>query len=256
MSTDKDNIFSTDGKKPVDKQEPVIQPTDTLTSGGSVPDSVQALVGEGKKYANVDEALKSIVPAQEHIQNLEREQQELREDLSKRLSAEDILKEIKSHSSVAGDTTSTVLDEETIARVASSVVDQRETERLTTSNLLAVDKAMKQKFGDKAQDIFVSRCTELGITPEDAQKTAEKSPSAFLTLMGLTTELPTSSKLDTMTSSINTEALQTQGTNVVKGSQLFYRKLRRENSAEYYKPATQIAMQAYAKRLGAAFFNK
>ena len=61
-----------------------------------IPTEAVELVGEGKKYSSVEDALKSVPHAQKHIQTLESELATLKEELSKRKTTEELLDEIKS----------------------------------------------------------------------------------------------------------------------------------------------------------------
>jgi len=58
---------------------PVEPPKPTPTA---IPDPLKELIGEGKKYATLDKALESIPHAQAHIQRLEEESRQLREQVA------------------------------------------------------------------------------------------------------------------------------------------------------------------------------
>ena len=67
-------------------QQPVFQ----------IPTEAAELVGDGKKYQSVEDALKSVPHAQKHIQTLESELASVKEELTKRRTTEELLDEIKS----------------------------------------------------------------------------------------------------------------------------------------------------------------
>lgn len=63
----------------VDQTPPVV----TSPPPPVVPTELQELVGQGKKYATLDDAIKSVPHAQTHIAKLEQEAAQLREELQK-----------------------------------------------------------------------------------------------------------------------------------------------------------------------------
>ena len=63
------------------------------TQQNAIPTELAEFVGEGKKYQTVEDALKSIPHAQSHIQKLEEEMKQAREELAKRKAAEELLEE-------------------------------------------------------------------------------------------------------------------------------------------------------------------
>ena len=58
------------------------QQQDTQAKPFEIPTEAQALVGEGKKYASAEEALRSVPHAQQHIKTLEEEMAQLKRDLA------------------------------------------------------------------------------------------------------------------------------------------------------------------------------
>ena len=69
------------------------QQQDTQTKPFEIPTEAQDLVGEGKKYSSAEEALRSVPHAQQHIKTLEEEMAELKEELSKRKTTQELLDE-------------------------------------------------------------------------------------------------------------------------------------------------------------------
>ena len=53
------------------------------------------LVGEGKKFANIEDLAKGKLNSDEHIDKLENENQRLRQELDTRMTAEEVLAEIR-----------------------------------------------------------------------------------------------------------------------------------------------------------------
>src|SRR6056300_1950642 len=72
------------------------QQADTSTPKFEIPTEAQDFVGEGKKYKSAEDALRSVPHAQEHIKTLEDEMAQLKEELTKRKTAAELLDEMKS----------------------------------------------------------------------------------------------------------------------------------------------------------------
>ena len=73
-----------------------VQTKDSQVPQFEIPTEASELVGSGKKYTSVEDALKSVPHAQKHIQTLESELATLKEELTKRRTTEELLDEIKS----------------------------------------------------------------------------------------------------------------------------------------------------------------
>src|SRR5512139_770657 len=72
-------------------------PVETVvTPSSQLPQELAELVGDGKKYKSVDDALKSVPHAQKHIQTLEEENARIKAELDKRRTAEELLADIRS----------------------------------------------------------------------------------------------------------------------------------------------------------------
>ncbi len=89
MTQENNSIFT----PPETPAEPISSPKIEL------PPEVLEFVGEGKKYSNPVDALKSVPHAQKHISTLEAELAQTKTELEKRRTAEELLNEIKSSTS-------------------------------------------------------------------------------------------------------------------------------------------------------------
>ena len=84
-----DNIFDSNTNEDQtagNTAEPVFQ----------IPTEASEFIGSGKKYQSVDEALKSVPHAQKHIQTLESELANVKEELLKRRTTEELIDTFKS----------------------------------------------------------------------------------------------------------------------------------------------------------------
>lgn len=166
----------------------------------SLPQEVAELVGEGRKYKSAEDALKSIPHAQSHIQKLEEEMKEMREELAKRKAAEELLEELKATGLPKADTPSTQPVD--IEQVVSKVLSQKEQAAVQRANQKKVVEAFDSKYGEKGEEMYVSLSKELGMSVAELNMLAARSPSALFKMAGfdVKTIVPTKTS-----SSVNTE---------------------------------------------------
>ena len=179
----------------VDNQQPAL----------TIPTEVVDFVGEGKKYSSVEDALKSVPHAQKHIQTLEAELAQLKEEVTKRKTAEELLDEIKSGIHTSEITPQPVgLDKNELAQVVNQTIEMREAQRTAKQNADSVVTKFKDKFGDTAEQAYVTLAKESGLSVQQLNNLAATSPSAVLRLAGLVSGEPAMAAKTT--SSVNTEA--------------------------------------------------
>lgn len=146
-----------------------------------LPDSVKDYVGEGKKYASVEEALKSIPHAQKHIEDLKQAADAVRAEAA-RLKAEN-----EAHTAYIESLKQAPKPSDTPVGLDASSVEAIVERKLTSAqelnkqqaNQRMVAEALTERFGDKAKEVFEKRGAELGI---DLNALARVSPQAALEL--------------------------------------------------------------------------
>jgi hypothetical protein len=175
----------------------------------TLPDSVKDLIGEGKKYTSVEAALAALPHAQSHIQRIEEENKQLREKAGTAVSTEEVLQSVREL--LAAERSATpgkVVDEATIAGVIDRTLTAREEAANQQRNKEAVMTAMRNKYGDKAEEMYKSRAAELGMSVEYLNSLSRTSATAALELLGVK---PTASpSVNPSKGSLNTEAFRTQ----------------------------------------------
>lgn len=158
---------------------------------------------EGKpKYSNVPEAIKGLSHAQEHIRNLEQEAKRLKEELDKRQAVEEALQQVTQSKSESTQPYQG-LDEEAVTTLVEQRLQMIEQQKVSKQNTSKVVDTLQKKFGEKAEEAFYQKTSELGMTKEMANTLAAQSPDALLALFNVTS--PSSGY---GTSSVNTTALQ------------------------------------------------
>jgi len=179
------------------------QQNDNPTPAFEIPTEAQEFVGEGKKYKSAEDALKSVPHAQEHIQTLEAEMAQLKEELSKRKTAEELLDEMKS--GIQQETTPQEgISQDKLMEIVNNTLSQREMQSRAKQNADSVAQKFTEQFGTEAETVYNSLAKEAGLTVKQLNNLASTSPNAVLKLAGIGAKPTTVAKTS---SSVNTEAL-------------------------------------------------
>ena len=198
---DQTNIF--EGSEPKQDQAGV---QEQGSSAFQLPDSVSELVGEGKKYSDINKALESIPHAQSHIQKLEQEMAEMKAKLEAQSSVEETLKRFTSER--AQETpTSQPLDLNEVFSQFEERLSAREQQKVAQANIGEVVDTLTSHFGDKekAEQSFINKANELGVNVQFLNDLAAKSPRAVYDLFGA--KAAPKGKEAMSKTSVNSEAL-------------------------------------------------
>jgi len=199
-----ENIFSGETPAPVaDQPDGNIQETTTST----IPDPVSKYVGEGKKYATVDAYYQAFDNAQEHIQKLENENAEYREQVSTMGTVEEALQKLTSTEVSQQEVAPQAFDPNVLDQLIESKLSAKEQQVVAQSNIKEVVNEMTNFYGDqaKAEEAYIKLAQDTGISVNFLNDMASRSPAAVLKLAGLNSKPAPSMPLD---SSVNTEALR------------------------------------------------
>jgi hypothetical protein len=223
-----------------------------FNAGQTTPEiTVDQLVGEGKKYANMDELAKAYMNADQFIGQLKTETEGLRTELNQRVAAETLFEKIvqarpepsppvaaPKEDPPVGDPNQTSVD---LAQVVREQLLVREQEKTIQQNADEVTNRMIKEFGseDKAHQVVLAKAQELGVSIEFLQDVAVKSPKAFYQTLGLTTtptSVPSVSRGDVNTAALGTTS---NGGASTYGTKEYFDALRRDNPSKYWTPAIQ-----------------
>lgn len=173
----------------------------------AVPDSVQELIGEGKKYATVELALAALPHAQSHIATLQSENKALKEKTEQGRSAEEVYNTVQELLKAEKATPAlATLDESSIAAILDRKLTERELNQRAAANVATVKDALVGKFGDKAEEVYKAKAAEMGVSVSFLNDIVKASPAAANELFGLKPQ-PRAAPSPTM-GGIRTEALQ------------------------------------------------
>ena len=180
--------------KPATVQDPNSMFADQLSSIKR-PDGQQ-------KFDDVSKALESIPHANTTIQDQAEKIRVLEEEVAKRKGVEEMVERMGTQAqaetpSVAG------LDETTTTGLIESALQRREVKRQQDDNRQTVLKHLQEKYGDKAEEVFNSKASELGLGAAGLTALAISAPLAALAYFDVKSTPSTNS----ISGSVNTASL-------------------------------------------------
>ena len=242
---------------------------DLLSDDNSQPsidpdkDYYSELVGEGKKYKDNKAFARSRVEADFHIKKIEQENEELR-TMALKLREENIAKatfeDLIDRASKTKQQTETVttqtevkekpFDPEQVKSLVSEEYQRLEFSRKQDANFKIVEDKLKERFGTNYKTILREQIDELGLTAEDINALARKSPNAFFKTMGLDQQ---SNQEQFQTPPRSQRISDNFKPNTQKRTWSYYKNLKKDNPSLYQNPKTQVQMQRDYVELGEAF---
>ena len=192
------------------KTTPTDQVADPSSDAVNYADQLASITNEDgeQKYSTIEDALKGLQSAQSHIKTIEQENNNFKTELSGASKMDDILKAINSNKQESIQTPQTSLDTGNVKDVALAAIMEHEANKTATQNQNTVATTLKEKFGEKAQEMYEKKAKDLGLSVQSLNDLSAMSPNAALRYFD-------SDKQDTSASSsqgtINTSALNTSG---------------------------------------------
>lgn len=167
------------------------------------------------KYKSVEDALVGLKHAQEYIPKIketatekEQELQKMREELERLKSLENTVLELTQKQEKAS-TNGVSLSEEDIAQLVENTLTKKQLVKVQEDNVSQVVNAVSQKFGADAEKVFYTKAQELGLSVEEMNALAARTPKAVLTLLGVSeTTAHKQVNVSPTTGSVNTSAFQ------------------------------------------------
>lgn len=190
---------------------------------------------EGRpKYKTVADALIGAAKAQEHIQRIEAENAELRAVAKKVDTMEQLLQRLEVGKGSDPAPIPKVEDQE---KLVLSVLEKQKAVEREQANREAVLNSLREKFGDKVNDVLTSKANDLGLSVAELGALAARSPKAVL---GYFDSKPVAPSVQ---STVNTQALQPRSgdlkapENIMWGASTrevtdFFRQIRTEVNKE------------------------
>jgi len=143
------------------------------------------------------------------------------------------------------------LTETDIETLVANALTKQERAATTAQNVKTATNEATRLYGslEAATTAVNQKANELGLTTQELQGIAQRSPTAFVALLGTP---PTSGKHFDTTSSVNLEALSQHTGAIQPGTKAYFDNIRKENRGKYFTPAIQNQIMA-ATRAGTYF---
>jgi hypothetical protein len=222
-------------------------------------DFVSELVGEDKKFKDVNSLAKSKISADNHILRIESENAQLRQKLKTSMSLEEFMDQAKRMPSPSTPSPQqrdeTERNEVSIEQVE-SLVGKRFQEHLTQeqqkSNLVYVQTEVERRLGPNFKKLMRDRAAEVGEAEENLTNLAMTKPKLFLELM-VPKVAPRESSSTLPRTEIDTGKMGNMGATV--RNQSWYAKLRQTDLKKYNSREVQSQMHKDALALRDKFFQ-
>ncbi len=219
---------------------------------------LEELVGEGRKFKSPEDLAKGKFYADQAIDVLKQRLQEAQNELQNRKSLEDFMTEMKTLKTpvepeyrVSPDAPKPV--EVDIESQFEQLFAKREAKQRMESNRDKVTRVLNDHFGDQAKVAINRKAQELGMSLQDLQDLAFRSPSALFNLLGVS-EVPR----DRVAPTVPVSTTSTYGSQVNTGmrGRKYYDNLKKTNPKLYDHPDTIGQMMKDAAAWGGmAAFN-
>jgi hypothetical protein len=229
---------------------------------------LEELVGDGKKFKDVDALARGKAESDAFIENLKLEQKNLREDYQRlleenktRTRLEDIIDKLskaqeKPNDDPAdttgdnrGDTKSGIDPNEINSLIDSKINETRARER-AEANLKLVKDKLSETYGSKYPEALRETTEKLGLSTEEINRLAANSPQAVIELMAKATErfdiAPPQNR-------VNSSGFTAKKPEVKNYS--YFEKMRVEQPDKYNTPQIQQERWKSARELGEDFFD-
>ena len=226
---------------------------------------VDHLVGDGKKFKDIEALAKGKLEADRHIGEITKTLDELRAELAKQDYAKNLLEQMSKGSETGAEqpppvTTSSSNTENTtqsasdFEALVEKVITAKEKSKTASQNISVVGEEMQKQYGDKTADVLKAKSLELNMSLDRLKEIAAESPTAFFQLIGVK---KMGEKTSTSTGVTTQSTIRSENFNSYSQDRTFeyYQKLRKENRSLYYSPKIQNSMLQDRERLGDRFYN-
>lgn len=236
---------------------------DQAASGQS---ALNDLVGEGKKFKTPDDLAKAKLESDRFIEKLQNEQRELREELAKRLSAEEALRRAQEAASTPpreppaqSDAKPATQQAPDISSEVERVLQKREQESAVKRNIDQVTTKLQDLYGtvDKAAEVVRNKSQELGMSVDALQRLAAENPKAFFKLIGVEDKPAGDVGTSSWGAKKNATAMKSAATvsAITPGTYKYYEEIRKTDPAAYFSPRVQLQMDKDAREKGDKFYS-
>lgn len=212
------------------------------------------------KDKSAEDLLKKAVEADIHIKNLERENAEkhqmytqVYDELQTKAKLEDLLDRMQNQPPVALPLANEVkqpeVDMNKMKDFFKEEISSYEKQKREVENFGLVQSKLKERYGDNYAHVLTDQYNQLGLSNEDMNSLATKSPEAYFRMLGLNDRPRENYQTPPRTNQRN----DSFAPKVQKRDWWYYQEMRKTNPKLYLDPKISAQMERDAQELGAAF---
>lgn len=227
-------------------------------------DYLAELVGEGKKFKSEKDLARGKYESDLMIETMKRRMDEMRDDFMKaqeelktRASIEAMLDQMANRNQ-SGDREDNhmrkedekpVLDPNELDSLFDKKLSNWEARKRAENNRNEVESKLKERYGNNYKTVLAKQVDELGLSAEEVESMAQKSPKAFFRTFGL--DRQESENFEAPMRSRERSGYTPDGSQ--KRTWSYYKKLRQNNPNEYYSAKIHNQMLKDMEVLGKEF---
>ncbi len=213
------------------------------------------LVGENSKFKTPQDLARGKVESDLFIEQLKRENAEMRNDLNTRIKYEEFLDRVeRAKLSNADDNQESreqagqqsAMNPEELEQLLERKLRERDARNSASQNLAIVQNKLRETLGPNYAQRVREQAQSLGVTTEFLNNLAATQPRAFYRMLGIDAERPTTHSMSPPRSSVNSESFT--GTKT-KGKS-YYDEIRKKDSGLYFSPKIQNEIFNTIKEIG------
>lgn len=220
---------------------------------------LEHLVGEGKKFKDPEALARGKFEADRTIAAREAELAEVRKELNTRISLEEFMTKqgqrepVQTPNQVSTEIVNTNESNTDIAKTVAAEVNKLQAQAQRAANAQASRQKMKEAWGDSAVARLEQVSRDMGLGKEFLQDLAERSPDAFLQVIGAKVETSKVPNITPPTTRVNSAA-NVSGRNTVR-NEAYWDKVRESDPKFYFSAQGYNQRHSDAQALGEGYFD-
>lgn len=231
---------------------------------------LELLVGENKKYKDVNILAKSALDKDSFIEQLKSELTGLRSELDTRMTLEAYLDKMgnattsqntnensqsnQNENNRGENIQQNTVNPEDIEKLLERKLSERDQQSIQRQNVAEVKNKLVATFGQNYLPKLRETAESLGVSPEELDQLAANKPSMFYRLVGIDSQ---NSKPNSVFVPPNGGGTQMGSgkTDSVERTRSYYNDIKKQDAKTYWSPAVQNQLHKDALRLGEKFFD-
>lgn len=214
------------------------------------------------KDKSPEDLLKAKIESDLYIKTLERQKDEFRTDYLKiaeenkaQAKLQELLDRIEARSTnteppaTREEHVEKPFDATQLDSLISSKFNEIETSRKNQSNFQQVQSRLKEEFGDNFQPVLQERMNQLGLTTEEINNLAMRSPTAFYNMIGMGQQKQEGFQAPPR----NNQRSDSFAPKVKQRTWSYYQNLKKTDPTAYWNPKTQVQMHKDSSEMGSSF---